>query len=85
MDAENQTSLRRLLVRMAATLVALAVLYVLGAGPASYAYMHYPQSRRLYAELYRPLNMAAADTPMEIPLFAYEEWCMTFVVYGAGH
>ena len=85
MDAAETPSLRRLLVRMAATLLALVVLYVLGSGPASYANMHYPQSRRLYAELYRPLNMAAADTPMEIPLFAYEEWWMTFVVYGAGH
>ena len=78
MDAENQTSLRRLLVRMAATLLALAVLYVLGAGPAVYMAVKFPRSEPLLSQIYRPLDEAMLNTPLWSAFHAYENWWTEF-------
>ena len=74
MDAENPTSLRRLLVRMAATLLALVVLYLLGAGPACYVAEKFPRSELFVELLYFPLWEGIAQTPLAGPFYSYATW-----------
>ena len=74
MDAENPTSLRRLFVRVAATLLALVGLYVLGFGPSVYLAVRHPRKCARLVELYDPLRAAVRGTPLEKPLFAYQKW-----------
>ena len=74
MDAENPTSLRRLLLRMAATLLALVGLYVLGAGPAIYIYVKFPRSMPFVLELYEPLFWEVSQTPLAGLFESYVIW-----------
>ena len=77
MDAAETPSLRRLLVRGAATLLALAGLYLLGVGPAIYVAEKYPPSQTFVGELYEPLFWVASRTPLATPLNPYVEWWLT--------
>ncbi len=76
MDSEKPPSLGHLLVRVAATLVALLLLYVLGVGPATYAEIRWTGSAPLFDKLYDPFFRATHRTPLELPVDAYVEWWM---------
>ena len=73
---ENPPSIRnRILVGMA-TVIALAVLYVLSAGPADCVGYAFPKSEPLVKKLYTPLYLALEGTPLAKPFWAYDEWRM---------
>ena len=74
MDAAETPSLRHRLLQGAATLLALAVLYVLGGGPMAYAVEKFPRIAPLAHLLYRPLGRAIRGSALEKPLDAYGLW-----------
>ena len=78
MDVAETPSLRHLLVRMAVTLLALVLLYVLGAGPAVYMAVKFPRSEPLLSQIYRPLDEAMLNTPLWSAFHAYENWWTEF-------
>ena len=74
MDAAETPSLRRLLVRMAATLLALTGLYVLSVGPAAYVDEKLPASQTFLTTLYMPLFDVMEQTPLAEPFYSYVIW-----------
>ena len=72
MDSETPPSLRHRLLKGAAALVALVLLYVLSSGPANYAAEKHPGFKPLVKELYEPLRQAVAGTPLGKLMFNYE-------------
>ena len=74
MDAEHPTSPRHLLGRVAATLLALLLLYPLSAGPAVYLVLKSRRGFRVENRFYAPLEWAIQGTPLEQPCFEYREW-----------
>ena len=71
MAAAETPSLRHLLVRVAATLLALVVLYALSAGPASYVAVKCPGTVPRLVMLYGPLRTVLAWTRLQKPFHAY--------------
>ena len=71
MDAENPTSLRQLLLRAAATLLAVVVLYALSVGPAYYLALKLGRNPIALDRFYVPLSWATKGTPLEKPIDAY--------------
>ena len=74
MDAAETPSLRRLLVRMAATLLALLLLYPLSVGPAVYLAVRLRKEHNELFRFYAPLNWAIEGTPLEQICRAYGVW-----------
>ena len=74
MDAAHPTSLRHLLVRMAATLLALVVLFPLSYGPAVFVAYKFPSTHDHIVAFYDPLVQAIAGTPLNPPFDAYVIW-----------
>ena len=82
MDAENPTFLRQFLVRVAATLLALLLLYPLSIGPAVYLTIKLKPRSNWLDRIYTPLLSATQDTPLEIPLGIYTGW---WIRLAGGH
>ena len=74
MDAEHPTSPRQLLVRVAATLLALVVLYGLSAGPAVYLAPKLRPDSKVLAHFYAPLDWVLKHTPLEESYYEYLLW-----------
>ena len=74
MDAEHPTSPRHLLGRVAATLLALLLLYPLSAGPAVYVAIKLGFDLRPVDRFYAPLAWAIDDTPLAPPMQTYIFW-----------
>ena len=74
MDAENPTSLRRLLLHVAATLLALVVMYVLSAGPAEYFAVKFKPDSKVLTYMYAPLDWVTTDPPLQQPYIEYILW-----------
>ena len=84
MDTENPTSLRRLLLRVAATLLALLLLYPLSAGPAYYLAVKLHTHSKALHRFYVPLDWATKATPLEKPIFIYVGWWMMLAGWKPG-
>ena len=82
MDAEHPTSPRHLLGRVAATLLALLVLYVLSTGPAIYVAFKLRLDAKVVHRFYAPFVWAIKDTPLEKPFVRYNAWWLRLAV---GH
>lgn len=82
MDAENPTSLRQFLVRVAATLLALVVLYPLSSGPAIYVQAKLSTPSTASDTFYKPLFRALQNTPLENPFYVYLDWWMERAGFG---
>ena len=80
MDAENPTSLRRLLLRAAATLLALLLLYPLSVGPAAYLMAKLRVHPPLLYRFYAPLAWAINGTPLLKLGNDYIEWWLELAV-----
>ena len=76
MDAAETSPLRRLLVRGAATLLALAGLFPLSYGPAVFVAYKSSSMYPYIVEFYDPMVQAIAGTPLDQHLNAYSEWWM---------
>ena len=74
MDAEHPTSPRKLLLRVAATLLALLLLYVLSIGPAAYVVVKAHNYSKGALRFYAPLIWAIKGTPLEMPIVEYVGW-----------
>ena len=74
MDAAETPSLRRLLVRGAATLLALVGLYVLSVGPAAYVAAKSHRVTKVFERLYMPLWLAAGYADLGKQYNAYVGW-----------
>ena len=74
MDTENPTSLRRLLLRAAATLLAVVVLYALSVGPAAYLEVKLRSSPMEVPSFYAALFLATQDPPLEQLRNGYVRW-----------
>ena len=74
MDAENPTSLRRLFLRVAATLLALVVLYALSVGPADYLVIKLRKPLRVLDGFYTPLDLATEEPRLNDLRHEYETW-----------
>ena len=74
MDAEHPTSPRHLLGRVAATLLALLLLYPLSYGPAVYLEVKWGYDFRAVERFYAPLVWATDDTPLATPMQTYICW-----------
>ena len=74
MEAENPTSLRRLLLRAATTLLALVVLYALSVGPADYLVIKLRKPLRTLDGFYTPLDLATQDPPLAQLRIGYVRW-----------
>ena len=74
MDAAETPSLRHRLLQGAGVLVALPLLYVLGAGPVSYLIVKDQRNVEFVGDLYAPLFRAANRTPLAAPFFSYVNW-----------
>lgn len=80
---EERPSIRLLVVRMGAVLLALLVVYVLGAGPEVYfeschrnqgGSIQPPSGYAIAHALYEPLYRVVGRTPLESPLASYRAW-----------
>ena len=74
MDAEHPTSPRHLLGRVAATLLALLLLYPLSMGPAIYVAVKLRTGFRFQNRFYAPLYWAIDHTPLTAPYHKYRVW-----------
>ena len=74
MDAEHPTSPSHLLGRVAATLLALLLLYPLSVGPAVYLAVRLRKEHNELFRFYGPLNWAIEGTPLEQICRAYGVW-----------
>ena len=82
MDAEHPTSPRHLLGRVAATLLALVVLYPLSAGPVVYLAEKLRADSKVTGLFYEPLHWAIIGTPLEQPYVEYVYWWLRL---AGGH
>ena len=74
MDAEHPTSPRHLLGRVAATLLALLLLYPLSVGPAVYLDVKLKSDSRVFNRFYAPLLWATKDQPLDELRNDYVRW-----------
>ena len=74
MDSEKPHSLRSLLTRIVGTLIGVLPLYVLSAGPATYAGEKYPRTKPVVTVFIRPVHWAVNDTALERSFYLYEAW-----------
>ena len=74
MDAEHPTSPRHLLGRVAATLLALLVMYVLSVGPAVCVALKLGFKFRAVDRFYAPLLWATEDPPLRQLRDEYVRW-----------
>ena len=74
MDAEHPTSPRHLLGRVAATLLALLLLYPLSIGPAVYAAVKLKADPTMLYSFYAPMFWATEYTPLQQPRREYLRW-----------
>ena len=87
MDAEHPTSPRHLLGRVAATLLALLVMYVLSVGPAVCVAIKLEFSFRAVDHFYAPLLWATEAPPLQQLRYDYVRWWQwhTGVYPNLGH
>ena len=74
MDAEHPTSSSHLLGRVAATLLALLVLYALSVGPAIYLEVKLKIDFKVLDRFYAPLVWAIDHTQLDKPYYTYVSW-----------
>ena len=74
MDAEHPTSPRHLLGRVAATLLALLLLYVLSIGPVVYLHVKLKRDFTVLDPFYVPLVWVIEHSSLGEPFYEYVSW-----------
>ena len=85
MDAEHSTSPRHLLGRVAATLLALLLLYPLSQGPAFYLQVKLKRDIKVLNRCYKPLDWVIEGTPLEKPYGEYVFWWWSAAMPDSRH